>query len=661
MKQFIAQALIVHRSTDPTVNDNLGRGFDVESEWYNGVKFWKLISFSGSYANWSLVGSGGGSTSDDITNESGVTGATVTDALDELLANDTTTLNDVKSYADSLVVGLWDDRGAYTVNSSGNINYPSTGGSGTAGALLKGDIFTVANATVNVSTINSIKVNNGDTVRALIDSPSPTNDSHWTIAESNLGFTPENTANKDVSGGYVGLTLFKINFKNVLNTFTSFFTNSNTAARTYTFQDRDGIIADDTDLATKQATLTAANFATFVNSTTDKTTPVDADIVPTIDVSTGKRFSLSNLWTDYLKPKADAIYATISNLNLKMNLSMSARTIKLNKTASTANGIDGSVTDLMGLMAGCTDNTGSGALLAISTTNTKAIRFTSGASILRSFAGGTDGAILVCQNSNSALMSVNHEDTDETTVANRIYTGGQNVQVGIGGVFVLQYKTSNSRWNLIGGNGLNYWSVFAGSSNRLVEVDTNGVGSASKSFQDIDFTPAQKTSATTGSWTGVNEITISGLKQGQYYADVAGGFNYGCHVNDKCNRTPNVNLTPITTNLIYPLNEITGTSGTLIGDNSYILNNASQVVMSLPATGVQGDVIPISGKGAGGWRVTVPNTQQIVGGLTNTLTNGSGYIQAGQYAAVTLKCITGGTAAIWEIVCINPATTLTIV
>jgi len=94
----------------------------------------------------------------------------------------------------------------------------------------------------------------------------------------------------------------------------------------------------------------------------------------------------------------------------------------------------------MELMAGCTDNTGSGALLAISTTNTKAIRFTSGASILRSFAGGTDGAILVCQNSNSALMSVNHEDTDETTVANRIYTGGQNVQVGIGGVLFFNIK-----------------------------------------------------------------------------------------------------------------------------------------------------------------------------------------------------------------------------
>lgn len=218
-----------------------------------------------------------------------------------------------------------------------------------------------------------------------------------------------------------------------------------------------------------------------------------------------------------------------------------------------------------------------------------------------------------------------------------------------------------ARWCLVTLEGSTYRPLLAGTGDRLNQTSSTGQESATLTTQDIDFTPAQKTSATTGSWTGVNEITISGLKQGQYYADIAGGFDYQCHVNDKCHRVSNVNLTPITTNLIYPLNEITGTSGTLIGDNSYILNNASQVVMALPATGVQGDVITISGKGAGGWRVTVPNTQQIVGGLTNTLTNGSGYIQAGQYAAVTLKCITGGTAAIWEIVCINPATTLTIV
>lgn len=71
-------------------------------------------------------------------------------------------------------------------------------------------------------------------------------DSGLSGKEDSLGFTPENVANKDASGGYVGLTLLKINFKNVLNTFTSFFTNSNTASRTYTFRDRDGTIADQT-------------------------------------------------------------------------------------------------------------------------------------------------------------------------------------------------------------------------------------------------------------------------------------------------------------------------------------------------------------------------------------------------------------------------------
>lgn len=54
----------------------------------------------------------------------------------------------------------------------------------------------------------------------------------------------EGTANKDASGGYAGLTLFKINFKNALNTFTSFFTNTNTAARTYTFQDKDHTVGE---------------------------------------------------------------------------------------------------------------------------------------------------------------------------------------------------------------------------------------------------------------------------------------------------------------------------------------------------------------------------------------------------------------------------------
>lgn len=67
----------------------------------------------------------------------------------------------------------------------------------------------------------------------------------------------QSTSEKDATGGYAGLTLFKINFRNVANTFTSFLTNTNTAVRTYTFQNRDGTIADDTDLAGKQNAFTS--------------------------------------------------------------------------------------------------------------------------------------------------------------------------------------------------------------------------------------------------------------------------------------------------------------------------------------------------------------------------------------------------------------------
>jgi hypothetical protein len=76
-------------------------------------------------------------------------------------------------------------------------------------------------------------------------------DRDGTIADDTDLATKQNTSSKDASGGYAGLTLFKINFKNAANTFTSFFTNTNTAARTYTFQDRNGTISDDTDLALK--------------------------------------------------------------------------------------------------------------------------------------------------------------------------------------------------------------------------------------------------------------------------------------------------------------------------------------------------------------------------------------------------------------------------
>lgn len=90
------------------------------------------------------------------------------------------------------VAGLYDDRGVY--NASGNV-FPSTGGSGAAGAILKGDIWTVSVA----GTLGGVAVTAGDLVRALQDTPGQTA-GNWALTENNFGYVAENAANKSTDG-----------------------------------------------------------------------------------------------------------------------------------------------------------------------------------------------------------------------------------------------------------------------------------------------------------------------------------------------------------------------------------------------------------------------------------------------------------------------------
>jgi hypothetical protein len=101
-------------------------------------------------------------------------------------AADAAVLATAQSYADSLVVGLLDDRGNY--NASTNL-FPTTGGSGTAGAIKKGDLFTISVA----GTLGGNAVTPGDVIRALSDTPGQTA-ANWAITENNIGYVPLNSA-----------------------------------------------------------------------------------------------------------------------------------------------------------------------------------------------------------------------------------------------------------------------------------------------------------------------------------------------------------------------------------------------------------------------------------------------------------------------------------
>jgi hypothetical protein len=117
----------------------------------------------------------------------------------------------------------------------------------------------------------------------------------------------EQIVNKDATGGYVGLTLFKINFKNVANTFTSFFTNSNTASRTYTLPDVNGtvITTGDTGTITSLMIADGAILNTDINATANisatklqQTTIAPTKVQPanndTLDVLANKLLGLAN-------------------------------------------------------------------------------------------------------------------------------------------------------------------------------------------------------------------------------------------------------------------------------------------------------------------------------------------------------------------------------
>ena len=134
--------------------------------------------------------------------------------LTAALANETTertnadanNLATAKAYAESLVVGLWDDRGNYDASVN---TFPAAGGSGVAGAILKGDIWNVSVA----GTLATIPVALRQTVRALIDNPGQTA-ANWAIGLANADIEDVITAGvigKAPSQNDVSLAIAAIN------------------------------------------------------------------------------------------------------------------------------------------------------------------------------------------------------------------------------------------------------------------------------------------------------------------------------------------------------------------------------------------------------------------------------------------------------------------
>jgi hypothetical protein len=89
----------------------------------------------------------------------------------------------------SKLAGVLNLRGTY--DASGN-TFPASGGSGTSGAILKGDMWFISVG----GTLNGDAVTIGDVIFAKVDAPAQVAN-NWSIINVNVTFVPENVANKE--------------------------------------------------------------------------------------------------------------------------------------------------------------------------------------------------------------------------------------------------------------------------------------------------------------------------------------------------------------------------------------------------------------------------------------------------------------------------------
>lgn len=86
--------------------------------------------------------------------------------------------------------------------------------------------------------------------------------------------------------------------------------------------------------------------------------------------------------------------------------------------------------------------------------------------------------------------------------------------------------------------------------------------------------------------------------------------------------------------------EVTGTTQSMAVLTGYIANNAGLVTLTLPATAVVGDVVRVSGKGAGGWLIAQNASGQIHFGSSSTTAGvGGSLASTHRRDAVELLCV----------------------
>lgn len=89
-------------------------------------------------------------------------------------------------------------------------------------------------------------------------------------------------------------------------------------------------------------------------------------------------------------------------------------------------------------------------------------------------------------------------------------------------------------------------------------------------------------------------------------------------------------------------NDVSGTSQAAAVNNGYIISNAAQTTVTLPATAAEGSVISVQGKGAAGW-IMAANTGQVIHLGSSASSSAGSLTSTNQWDSVSIVCVTANT------------------
>jgi hypothetical protein len=169
-----------------------------------------------------------------------------------------------------------------------------------------------------------------------------------------------------------------------------------------------------------------------------------------------------------------------------------------------------------------------------------------------------------------------------------------------------------------------------------LNIDTYSSFSAGMAGQVVQYTAYRSEELATAA-TNVSD-------DGSTIAFSVGDINFGSNLSvlDNGDNTVTVNANSGGGGITW--NEVTGTTQAASVNAGYIANNAALVTITIPTTAAVGDVVRVTGKGVGGWKIA-QNASEIIHFLGTDTTTGTGgsLASTGTYDGVEIVCVVANT------------------